>query len=323
MKYLKLFNNHEEFCAFTKTCRYVKPNVSVCEADKHVHYDEWHIGDILHADGSVLRCPDRAKRPVGVLVIPADFTDDETYRFMALDCMNSSVFDSTGENRLYPGLAQGYCYPKIDDNGELVTWSPNSATGAYASKGKPEEDQGYTYDFYAGNWYHHYDADPKPYAPAPFLEDGSKNPLYFEPFAPNGKPNTMADMNGYEYTQLLYEFDGQNLPPVKYCKEYAPGFHDGDWYLPTLGEWGFHWYNKYNGLEYQYRRALSAAGKTRHGLAEIWTPNQAGSSTMITYYHTNHDGCFGTHTKTTSNMSTVPFLKKNGYLLPNVFFLLS
>ena len=306
-KYLKLFNNHEGFDEFTKTCDYVLPNVSVCERDMHVHYDEWHVGDILHADGSVLRCPDASKIPVGVLVIPASHTEDGTYRFMGLDLMGSSVYDTADENRLYPGLGSGYIFPRIDENGDLNVWSGDS--GAYASKGKPEEDQGYTYDFYASNWYHHYDSDPKPYAPAPFLEDGSKNPLYFEPIAPNGKPNILADMKGYEYTQILYDYDKEHLPVIKWVKEYAPGFHDGDWYLPTVGECGFHWFNRYNGLHNQFRRALSAAGKVERGSAEWWTTTQAGSSTMITYYHTNHDGSFGSHTKRTTNMVAYPFLK--------------
>ena len=38
-KYLKLFNTHIEYQAFTKTSDFIKPNVSHCIAENHVHYN--------------------------------------------------------------------------------------------------------------------------------------------------------------------------------------------------------------------------------------------------------------------------------------------
>ena len=37
-KYLKLFNNHDGYEEFTGSTEYIKPNVSRCEEEKHVHY---------------------------------------------------------------------------------------------------------------------------------------------------------------------------------------------------------------------------------------------------------------------------------------------
>lgn len=302
-KYLKLFKNHQDFDDFTKTCDYVHRNVSVCESNIHVHYDEWHVGDILHSDGTVSFCPIEGKTPIAILVIPPTHTDDGTYRFMSIDELSSAEFDSIS-SRVYP-IDKVTKFPIIDENGEFLTWG--GLGGSLASKGEPILDQGYTYDFFAGNWYHHKDADPKPYAPAPFLEDGSKNPIYY--LEPESGKSIFADMNGYEKTQILWEFDGENLPPVKFCKEYAPGFHDGEWYVPTVSECAFYWYDKVTLLGAQRRRAIEAAGKHITGLAEIWTCSQAQDSTIVTYYNTNRDGEFGTHFKHGTKMSTVPFLK--------------
>ena len=38
-KYIKLFNNHNEYTAFTQTEEFVKPNVSYCISENEVHYN--------------------------------------------------------------------------------------------------------------------------------------------------------------------------------------------------------------------------------------------------------------------------------------------
>ena len=37
--YLKLFENHTDYEAFTATTEFIKPNVSYCEQDNEVHYN--------------------------------------------------------------------------------------------------------------------------------------------------------------------------------------------------------------------------------------------------------------------------------------------
>lgn len=44
-KYLKLFNEHTKYQAFTKTSDFIKPNVSHCIAENHVHYNPWTYAD--------------------------------------------------------------------------------------------------------------------------------------------------------------------------------------------------------------------------------------------------------------------------------------
>ena len=39
MKYLKLFNNHSQYTAFTQTEDFILPNVSHCIAEGDVHYN--------------------------------------------------------------------------------------------------------------------------------------------------------------------------------------------------------------------------------------------------------------------------------------------
>ena len=40
-KYLKLFNTHTEYQAFTQTSDFIKPNVSHCVQENEVHYNPW------------------------------------------------------------------------------------------------------------------------------------------------------------------------------------------------------------------------------------------------------------------------------------------
>ena len=44
-KYLKLFDTHTEYLAFTQTSDFIKPNVSHCITENHVHYNPWSWAD--------------------------------------------------------------------------------------------------------------------------------------------------------------------------------------------------------------------------------------------------------------------------------------
>ena len=41
MKYLKKFQNHNAYDAFTNTDGFIKPNVSICVQENEVHYNPW------------------------------------------------------------------------------------------------------------------------------------------------------------------------------------------------------------------------------------------------------------------------------------------
>ena len=45
MKYLKKFNNHNNYSDFTQTADFVKPNVSLCVEENEVHYNPWTYAD--------------------------------------------------------------------------------------------------------------------------------------------------------------------------------------------------------------------------------------------------------------------------------------
>ena len=44
-KYLKVFRTHEEYLEFTRTPEFLKPNVSHCIVEKHVHYNPKRFAD--------------------------------------------------------------------------------------------------------------------------------------------------------------------------------------------------------------------------------------------------------------------------------------
>ena len=92
-----------------------------------------------------------------------------------------------------------------------------------------------------------------PYAPSPYNEDGSRNPLYY--FSGPGI-NPLSDFDGKGNTEILiksisdlswktsetiinssYEFD---YPAAACCWRYRTiGTKQGDWYLPGMGELGY------------------------------------------------------------------------------------
>ena len=52
-KYLKLFNNHDGYEEFTGSTEYIKPNVSRCEEEKHVHYGKNCPTSITFAESAI------------------------------------------------------------------------------------------------------------------------------------------------------------------------------------------------------------------------------------------------------------------------------
>ena len=57
-KYLKLFDTHSEYVAFTKTEDFIKPNVSHCIEENHVHYNPWtwaeeYLTFVAKEDGTI------------------------------------------------------------------------------------------------------------------------------------------------------------------------------------------------------------------------------------------------------------------------------
>lgn len=185
------------------------------------------------------------KVPVGICVAPASHFTDGKARFMSLKEMSASdtagTIEHTGLKWGTAGTDAGLTkYPTVavvDSEGALkgvsslgyipakrADWSSASQPAA-----RPVE----------GVYYASINIDPNNLSPYPFLADGSLNPDYSATEF-NGSPivNILSDVNGAANTTTLVGL-GSDYAAANACHNFAPGVHDGEWYLPAMGELGY------------------------------------------------------------------------------------
>lgn len=189
--------------------------------------------------------------PLGVVVIPSSHNvyGNGCAGVMSLNWINTN-------NYANGGALQNLSWDKnyIDFRYDGVPLLPNLTSNAFESyeydigvgyaphqggsvipSGKDMDKQSGYYDYATG------DSRTK-YIPSPYLNDGSKNPVYHQ---------VTFNANGTTYTNVLADFAGKqhqaevlsssNKPNVfvnssKYC---PTGTNAGDWYFPTIGELGY------------------------------------------------------------------------------------
>ena len=93
-----------------------------------------------------------------------------------------------------------------------------------------------------------------PYAPSPYLTDGSRNPGYYQTTSPSSSNNALADFDGKGNTQKIITQRGTkdynswkpgittkaDYPAASCCDMFhTEGTSQGDWYLPSCGELGY------------------------------------------------------------------------------------
>lgn len=94
-------------------------------------------------------------------------------------------------------------------------------------------------------------------APSPYLENGSRNPVYYQTTSPTSANNALSDFSGASNTEYLINLDktqsgwktastitnndSQGYTPAACCcwRYSTAGTKQGDWYLPACGEAGY------------------------------------------------------------------------------------
>ena len=224
--------------------------------------------------------PSEKYTPIGVVVVPSSHTDDCTARIISLASMdyNNPEAGSTdghvgiawgGYNSDISTLKNCRYSPKIildtggtfEDTQRIIEWTANSY---YLSS-----------DYYFGT---SYEGATNPYdtatcwgngdsydwgCPSPYLNDGSKNPLYSQVYDNgSGIGNRAEEMDGRVNTSVILAIDNSvstswqtastivnntststNTQPhtaAQCCWRYhTVGTNQGDWYLPSSGELGY------------------------------------------------------------------------------------
>ena len=242
-KFIKKFENHTEYEEVKQNL--ILPNVSLCVAENEVHYNpkKAKLLDYLFNDGTFGADIVAGKTPVGICVAPASHFADGKSRFMSLKEMTTGstegitshegiVWNTTNTDA---GLTKFATVAVVDGEGVVkgvngygfipakrAAWSGNTAItattldGVYYGQGDPNNPSAY-----------------------PFLEDGSLNPNYAAT-ALSGSTiiNSLSDVNGEANTTYLVGL-GNTYKAANACHSFTPGTHNGEWYLPAMGELGY------------------------------------------------------------------------------------
>jgi hypothetical protein len=244
MKYLKKFQNHTAYEEARQNL--ILPNVSLCVAENEVHYNpkKAKLFDYLFNDGTFGADIVDGKTPVGICVAPASHFADGKSRFMSLKEMTSGstsgitthegiVWNTTNTDA---GLTKFATVAVVDGEGAIkgvngygfipakrAAWSGNTQPAD-----RPVDGVYYTSNI-----------DPNNPSAYPFLEDGSLNPNYAATeYDGSTIFNMLTDVSGATNTTYLVS-KGDTYKAANACHSFTPGTHNGEWYLPAMGELGY------------------------------------------------------------------------------------
>lgn len=319
MYHLKKFDNKEGYTEFMESCDYIMPNVSKTP-DKVYYNREIRVGDYLFSDGMIAPCLIEGKTPIAVCVVDADVIGDGYYRFMSvLSSGRIGAFDPDiieGDTSTYYSnleLKHGWHCPTI--NAATGEYDRPKLYGWYTAPGMKEIYPDKFNVEINGNWYvglGDTDLEHRGYAPPAFNADGSKNELYWAEMA-GQYYNPLIDFDGEGNTKSWLK-SGRNLLHVKFCAEYAPGFKDGEWYMPADGEMGLMCWNRAKLID-KFTAAKEFLGNPSNGIT-LKSPNPSFyTSTEQSDYNErcfSLEGSAQTSTlrnKNSTPYSSVPFLK--------------
>lgn len=243
MDYLKLFGTDAEYQAFKQSDKFIKPNVSHCVTENHVHYNPIPspkdvVGSVAYYDGSAVKFAlkddftSSMGTPIGVVVIPQSHMEDGKCRVMSLANMSYKTPETgtlvgtsnddaanAGANLIwgvYNNDTEITNYDKVvtvdgamaQRNGNLPSdwWVGKSEVTIPGYKTYTVNPVSNTVDIETA-WHGIDDWSELTeghISPSPYLSDGSKNPLYFT------EGQALCDMDGKSNTNILV-----NLSPIK------------------------------------------------------------------------------------------------------------
>lgn len=200
--------------------------------------------------------------PIGVVVVPGSHGHyaDGKCAIMSLNHMNCDTPTTGGDRQVIawgtfetnigslPNLDKT---PYVGSNGSVgkniigVTESAflPSDSGSFASVANPYDN--------CTNYYYN---DSDKYIPSPYNNDGTFNTEYSRITSPSSTANCLSDFDGYNNTKKIIEVRGdkdysiwkpstfttEDYPAASCCDMYfTPGTKQGDWYLPSAGEFGY------------------------------------------------------------------------------------
>ena len=223
------------------------PHVSLTEDDMIVHYhpiSSLAVGTYLYNNGTTGTTAN--SNVVGVCVIPDGLLPDRKARFM-------SVKEITENSEKYIVWSNDYSrtvLPKQYTQVPCVGLNENKGTGVITNQVEHSNGYGYMPSDSENGYFtaltNPYDSvtmfaydDYKHYIPSPFMNNGAFNENYSTLFTTGGTAinNALSDFDGFRNTQILIK--DADVVAAKHCAIFNPGYGEGEWYLPAVGELGF------------------------------------------------------------------------------------
>lgn len=241
MKYLKLFQNENEYLSYKDSSDYITPNVSMIFENRNIRYQKKikplaKVGDIAYWDGSSVKTTPLSSwnsslgRPVGVVIIGENFIPDGKTRIISLNSLGNLQWDTTGGVNV-DSTAPNFNYVVSTDDIGSTTYVSHSL--GYLPSDRNDwlnSAQSYVDPLAKYNEYACF------FIPSPYLSDSSFNSAYVVELDGG---NVMSDFNGLSNTQLLVN-EGIQYEAAQTCWNYKDSVNSNlQWYLPAMGELGF------------------------------------------------------------------------------------
>jgi hypothetical protein len=250
MKYLKKFNQENDYSSFKNSENWITPNICAIIETQKTKLNKFvppppppaMYGDIVYWNGSKVDYVNKTKwnadlgTPLGVVVVPEGFATDGKARFVALNAVDASGNTSTSEINMKWGdsstdtsLTNFTKVPTTDNSGSTST---GSNTYGYLPSDKFTGNQSFV------------DAKAK-YSktsnliPSPYLTVDSKdtpNPEYNKEIS--GYNNALSDFSGLSNTETLVGL-GSDYVAANAAWNYRDGLSNVQYYLPAMGELGY------------------------------------------------------------------------------------
>ena len=229
------------------------PHVSLTKNDNIVHYhpiSSLAVGTYLYNNGTTGTTAN--SNVVGVCVIPDGLLPDRKARFMSVKAITTaSTAGSTSENGIiWSSNYSRTVLPKQYTEVPCVGLNEDEGTGVITNQVEHSNDNGYmpsdSENGYFTSLTNPYDSvtmfaydDSDHHIPSPFMNNGAFNENYSTLFTTGGTAinNALSDFDGFRNTQILIK--DADVVAAKHCAIFNPGYREGEWYLPAVGELGF------------------------------------------------------------------------------------
>ena len=223
------------------------PHVSLTKDNNILHYhpiSSLTVGTYLYNDGTTGTTAN--SNVVGVCVIPDGLLPDRKARFMSVKAITEDSEESIVWSNDYSRTVLSKQYTEVP----CVGLNEDEEPGVITNQVEHSSDSGYMpsdsengnftaltnpYDSvtkFACDYYDHH-------IPSPFMNNGAFNENYSTLFTTGGTAinNALSDFDGFGNTQILIKDD--EVVAAKQCANFNPGYGNGKWYLPAVGELGF------------------------------------------------------------------------------------